>query len=604
MNASNFSYFLRNPSHLYKISHQELQNLVLQYPYCQNLRYLLVKKSQMEKHRDYQRDLQLAATYSVDRKYLYYQINSQNDSTSTDDYLFNDDYLELKNISEDNTLPTEIHLEELAPSDNVVNDQNSANINAIDKSVEPEAIEQEDDNNDFAEAILLENLVHVEKTKTNETNLIDEILEDENLEEDANGHQASDLKKEIESVKETETPTEKTESQETTVLNENITEQSESDFKEIIPDIENPNELQEIDELSVEEFKAQQEIPETEITPKKEPVKEEIKAVIIEKKSEKKIEKKELKRKEKKRPENEDLLSLLAKYSKENKKVRKIRKIKKKKIEEQPESSPSNKQPEVTKEAQNAAIIDELISEMESKEELTKLPSKATKDIPLQIVNEEKTIDLQEQTTIDNDLKTPSKTITTTPVENTSFEKAVETIIEKSTEKKKDKKKHKHKKKAAPTKTKAHKKKNKDKKKVIQFTSLKEKDSPTLLEKAKKKKSKDLENEIFSKPKESITDFKKHKHKKKKAKKKIQAKQKKEKLKTHPTKKKKSTKDTIKFAKKSIEKNNNAISETLAKLLAQQGHHDLAILMYKKLSLIFPEKSTLFAREIKKLKNI
>ena len=45
-----------------------------------------------------------------------------------------------------------------------------------------------------------------------------------------------------------------------------------------------------------------------------------------------------------------------------------------------------------------------------------------------------------------------------------------------------------------------------------------------------------------------------------------------------------------------------AISETLAKLMEQQGHVLKAIEMYEKLSLINPEKSTYFAALIKKLK--
>ena len=45
-------------------------------------------------------------------------------------------------------------------------------------------------------------------------------------------------------------------------------------------------------------------------------------------------------------------------------------------------------------------------------------------------------------------------------------------------------------------------------------------------------------------------------------------------------------------------------SETLAKILIIQGHYTKAIVMYQRLSLIFPEKSGLFAVEIKKIENL
>lgn len=48
--------------------------------------------------------------------------------------------------------------------------------------------------------------------------------------------------------------------------------------------------------------------------------------------------------------------------------------------------------------------------------------------------------------------------------------------------------------------------------------------------------------------------------------------------------------------------NQEIASESLANLLAEQGYHKKAIDMYKKLSLILPEKSTYFATQIEKIK--
>ncbi|MEM9824511.1 MAG: hypothetical protein AAF985_25720, partial [Bacteroidota bacterium] len=56
------------------------------------------------------------------------------------------------------------------------------------------------------------------------------------------------------------------------------------------------------------------------------------------------------------------------------------------------------------------------------------------------------------------------------------------------------------------------------------------------------------------------------------------------------------------FAQKSIVENETIASETLAKLLAEQGSPKKAIKMYERLSLIFPEKKAFFAERIEKLK--
>ncbi|MEM8525449.1 MAG: hypothetical protein AAGG68_12485 [Bacteroidota bacterium] len=71
MNAENFSQYIENPSLLYQMNYEELRQLILQYPYNSNLRYLLAKKSQQEDHRDFNRNLKAAAINSPDRKQLY-----------------------------------------------------------------------------------------------------------------------------------------------------------------------------------------------------------------------------------------------------------------------------------------------------------------------------------------------------------------------------------------------------------------------------------------------------------------------------------------------------------------------------------------------------
>jgi hypothetical protein len=101
MTAENFSYYLKNPEHLYQVSYQELKSLVVQYPYCQNLRYLLLTKSQIENSEEYQNDLALAATYHVDRSHLYQLIHQKENAESAENFVLNEDYLELKDLSND-----------------------------------------------------------------------------------------------------------------------------------------------------------------------------------------------------------------------------------------------------------------------------------------------------------------------------------------------------------------------------------------------------------------------------------------------------------------------------------------------------------------------
>lgn len=56
------------------------------------------------------------------------------------------------------------------------------------------------------------------------------------------------------------------------------------------------------------------------------------------------------------------------------------------------------------------------------------------------------------------------------------------------------------------------------------------------------------------------------------------------------------------LAERSVTENKALVSETLARLLAKQGHRDKAIAMYERLYLVYPEKSAYFAAEIDKLK--
>ena len=101
MNSENFSSFLQDPSKLYQIPYQELKSLVVQYPYCQPLRILLLQKSQMERHPDFERNLHAAATYLPDRTLLYFLVR-EFQALESGELLFEleEERLELKSLSE------------------------------------------------------------------------------------------------------------------------------------------------------------------------------------------------------------------------------------------------------------------------------------------------------------------------------------------------------------------------------------------------------------------------------------------------------------------------------------------------------------------------
>ena len=66
-----YSDLLRNPDRVTDISWRELHEWVQKYPYVQGLRLLTVRKAKLEDNADLQPLLELAATYSPNRRHLY-----------------------------------------------------------------------------------------------------------------------------------------------------------------------------------------------------------------------------------------------------------------------------------------------------------------------------------------------------------------------------------------------------------------------------------------------------------------------------------------------------------------------------------------------------
>lgn len=70
MNIDLFITCIENPLRLRMVSYQELKTLVHHFPYAANLRQMLWEKSQLENHLENEKNLQIAALYSIDRKHL------------------------------------------------------------------------------------------------------------------------------------------------------------------------------------------------------------------------------------------------------------------------------------------------------------------------------------------------------------------------------------------------------------------------------------------------------------------------------------------------------------------------------------------------------
>lgn len=99
MNAESFAEYLKNPSKLYQLNYQELKSLALQYPYCQNLQWLLLHKSGIDHHRDFENNLEKAAAGSLDRTLLFQQIKTVLDQEKPTEALRLDEVLELQDLS-------------------------------------------------------------------------------------------------------------------------------------------------------------------------------------------------------------------------------------------------------------------------------------------------------------------------------------------------------------------------------------------------------------------------------------------------------------------------------------------------------------------------
>jgi len=101
MTSDNLLKFLGNRAYLHQVSYQEIKSMVVQYPYSLSLRYLLAMKSQQEDNTDLDRNIEMLATYGIDRVHLH-KIFREEPIVLEDlgeAIVMGEDYLELKELS-------------------------------------------------------------------------------------------------------------------------------------------------------------------------------------------------------------------------------------------------------------------------------------------------------------------------------------------------------------------------------------------------------------------------------------------------------------------------------------------------------------------------
>jgi hypothetical protein len=100
MSNEQLTAYLKDESYLYTLGYEELKTLVVQYPYAANLRILLLKKAHLEQNKDYDRNLQMAAAYSTNRRFLYKLVKKLKALQAVpENVILSEDYLELTELS-------------------------------------------------------------------------------------------------------------------------------------------------------------------------------------------------------------------------------------------------------------------------------------------------------------------------------------------------------------------------------------------------------------------------------------------------------------------------------------------------------------------------
>lgn len=184
MNAENFHEYLKNPSLLYQANYQELKSLVVQYPYSSNLRLLLLLKSLIDNHKDFDRNLVLASLYSIDRTKLFEQVNKYEHALpGLENVVIAEDYLELKDLSTIEDVP-EKTTSKVGPTQAQALDIEET-LSVDEPTVHKPVLEDFEDDADFLEDITKVNITaKAESRATPPLMSLEELMADEDFELD------------------------------------------------------------------------------------------------------------------------------------------------------------------------------------------------------------------------------------------------------------------------------------------------------------------------------------------------------------------------------------------------------------------------------------
>lgn len=127
MSNEQLTAYLKDESYLYSLSYEELKTLVVEYPYAANLRVLLLKKSYIDKNKDYERNLQMAAAYTTNRRHLYKVVQKLKTLQNVpENVILGEDYLELTELSNIEKMLQERHVSEVFNEKKPLSDSKSS----------------------------------------------------------------------------------------------------------------------------------------------------------------------------------------------------------------------------------------------------------------------------------------------------------------------------------------------------------------------------------------------------------------------------------------------------------------------------------------------
>lgn len=101
MNAETFSRYLQDRSLLHQLPYEELKTMAMQYPFCQPLQLLLLRKSLQDRRQDWDTVLARVAATTSDRSLLYAEVEAYLETAPEEEvFQLSEDYLELNSLEE------------------------------------------------------------------------------------------------------------------------------------------------------------------------------------------------------------------------------------------------------------------------------------------------------------------------------------------------------------------------------------------------------------------------------------------------------------------------------------------------------------------------